>query len=141
MVGEGATAVIQDITADECLPIRQKVLWPDRDLDHSRVPGDDQGLHFGACVDGTLVSVASVFVKDNEARLRKFAILEDHQGQGIGSQMLTHVMAQMKAQGATKLWCDARETAITFYTRFGFSVEGERFFKHEVPYVKMVVGL
>jgi len=34
-------------------------------------------------------------------------------------------------------WCDARESAIGFYRRFGLQADGERFYKSEVPYFKM----
>ena len=133
--------VIKQISATQCLPIRQKVLWPDRNLGHSMVPEDDQGLHFGAYAEDNLTCVASVFIANNEARLRKFAILPAYQLRGIGTQILHHIIEQMVSRNVSKLWCDARKSAIDFYARFGFTKEGDLFFKHGVPYVKMVAGL
>lgn len=133
--------VITQISTTECLPIRQKVLWPDRNLEHSMVPEDDQGIHFGAYAEDKLTCVASVFVTNSEARLRKFAILPAYQLRGIGTQILTHIIERMINRNVSKLWCDAREPAIDFYARFGFDKEGDLFFKNGVPYVKMVVDL
>lgn len=43
----------------------------------------------------------------------------------------------IKIYGVEYLWLDARESAVEFYRRFGFAVLGERFYKKDVPYLKM----
>lgn len=45
--------------------------------------------------------------------------------------------------GGKTLWCDARENAIKFYEKFGMKLgnEGARFFKEDVPYVKLEMDL
>jgi ribosomal protein S18 acetylase RimI-like enzyme len=128
---------IQLITADEALPVRQQVLWPDKPLSFCRVADDEDGIHYGAYVNNELVSVASVYVLDRQARLRKFATYASHQGKGIGSRVLNHIIADLSNKKIGYFWCDARETAIDFYRRFGMEVESERFYKSNVAYVKM----
>lgn len=128
---------IQLITADEALPVRHKVLWPDKPLSFCRVADDEDGIHYGAYVNNELVSVASVYVSHRQARLRKFATYSCHQGKGIGSSVLNHIIADLHNKNIAYFWCDARETAIAFYRRFGMEVESERFYKSNVAYVKM----
>lgn len=132
---------IKEISWQQTMPVRHKVLWPDKPIAHCQVPGDENGWHFGVYEEDALVCVASVYAKDNSARLRKFAALPERQGNGIGSMLLKHIIERLKEKGVTHFWCDARESAQGFYQRFGFVRESEIFYKSEVPYYKMGVNL
>lgn len=103
--------------------------------------GDEHARHYGAYLDQTLVSVASIYIDGSQARLRKFAILSQYQGQGIGSELLDSILQQLKNDGITHFWCDARESALGFYARFGMQPEGTRFYKVDVPYFKLARAL
>lgn len=134
---------VEALTIEEVLPVRHKVLWPHMPINFCRVDDDDKGEHFGVKMDGNIVvCVASLFTNSSgEIRLRKFATLPEYQGQGIGSSVLQHLVNYSKEKGATLFWFDARESAIQFYGKFGFSVEGERFYKSNLPYFRMSQSL
>lgn len=132
---------IRVITWEETIPVRQSVLWPNKSHEHCHVDGDIDGLHFGAFIDEELVCVASVYLTLNKARLRKFATDTRYQHQGIGSKMLAHIIQSMKSRQVRHLWCDARESAIDFYKRFGLETCSERFYKIDIPFFKMEVAL
>tara|TARA_Y100001956_G_C4119404_1_gene186589 strand:+ start:1304 stop:1732 length:429 start_codon:yes stop_codon:yes gene_type:complete len=132
---------IRRITATDTLPIRFEVLWPHRSIEFCRVDEDETGLHYGVYVDDELVSVASIFTAGRVSRLRKFATKESHQNQGIGSALLTHIIGELKKEDTQEFWCDARESAMEIYKKFGFRSEGDRFYKSDVPYFKMSVRL
>lgn len=131
------TIDIKRITWWEALPVRHEVLWPQRELAFCQVEGDEEAWHFGGFVDGKLVSVASIYPNRKACRLRKFATLAEYQGRGLGSALLTVAMDTAMQAGADYFWCDARESAVAFYRRFGMEPEGARFFKAHIPYVKM----
>ena len=130
---------IRVITWEETIPLRQSVLWPNKPQENCHV--DIDGLHFGAFIEEALVCVASVYLTSNKARLRKFATDTRYQHQGIGSKMLAHIIQSLKSRQVGHLWCDARESAIDFYKRFGMQTSGERFYKVDVPFFKMEVAL
>ncbi|WP_407334411.1 GNAT family N-acetyltransferase [Enterovibrio sp. 27052020O] len=134
---------IRNITWQEAIPIRHEVLWPDKPPVFCELDGDETALHLGAFIKGQLVCVASVFFDGSRARLRKFATLQSYQGQGIGAEVLSTLLSGnvLKNQGAEVFWCDARESAMRLYQRFGMSPEGERFYKGDIPYFKMSVRL
>jgi ribosomal protein S18 acetylase RimI-like enzyme len=132
---------IRLITWEETIPLRQSVLWPNKSSDYCFVNGDIDGLHFGAFIDNVLVCVASIYLTLNKARLRKFATDTRYQHQGIGSKMLAHIIKTLKNRQVGHLWCDARESAIDFYKRFGMETSGSRFYKADVPFFKMEVVL
>lgn len=132
---------IQSIDWEKTIPIRHSVLWPDKPPEFCFINGDEGAWHFAAYLGENIVSVASVYPTQNQARLRKFATLEEYQNQGIGSEMLTHILSDLKAKNITNFWCDARASAIDFYKRFGLEIEGPKFYKSEIAYYKMVMEL
>jgi len=133
--------VIRNISWEETIPLRQSVLWPTKPPEYCHVEGDQGALHFGAFTNDELVCVASVYLKSDKARLRKFATNADYQGQGIGSKMLKSILHSLKDTNAKTFWCDARESALGFYQRFGMQANGERFYKSDISYFKMEVTL
>lgn len=125
------------ISWEATIPLRHQVLWPNKKVEYCHVEGDETAWHYGVFESGKLVSVASVFPENKSARLRKFATAKNHQGKGIGTAVIKHIIFDLKNNGITEFWCDARESAIGFYERFGMKVEGAKFFKAHIPYFKM----
>ena len=132
---------ISAIPWQQTIPLRHRVLWPMKPQEFCHVDGDQDAMHFGAFVQDELVCVASVFIESNKARLRKFATLAEFQNQGIGSQMLTKIIESLKTTSADVFWCDARESAVGFYQRFGMNAFGDVFYKENVAYYKMQIDL
>lgn len=138
MSSQQPRVVIQPIGPAQTHALRHAVLWPDKPLAYVQLPDDDAGQHFGAFMAGALVAVISLFVgADGVARFRKFATDPAWQGRGVGTALLRHVIAQAQAQGASQLWCDARQNTLPFYQRFGLAPEGKVFYKGEVAYLRL----
>ncbi len=132
---------IQKIHWKETIPIRQQVLWPNEPPEFCHVEGDTEAYHYGAFVNEKLVSVGSVFPEGRSARLRKFATITEYQGKGIGSKLLTEVISAAKKNGISHLWCDARESALNFYSRSGMKPEGNTFLKATIPHCRLSINL
>lgn len=132
---------IRIITLAEALPIRHCVLWPNKPVSFCKVDGDDTANHYGAFLNNELISIASVYIDGKVARLRKFATLENFQGRGAGTQLISHVVAELKHTQVETFWCDARTTAVGFYKRFGMDVQGAEFVKSGIAYYKMEVAI
>ncbi|KAJ7480626.1 hypothetical protein FB451DRAFT_1085803 [Mycena latifolia] len=155
------------ITADQTVPLRHSVLWPDAPVSHVLLPEDAAGWHFGAFVDSKPhpVAVISLFAEacpepidngsrgaDNRGendgapgraiRFRKFACDPAYQGQGIGTKLLLHAISVAGSElGGTLLWCDARETTKAWYERRGLAPFGDVFWKGPVKYVRMRIDI
>jgi GNAT superfamily N-acetyltransferase len=132
-----SSVAIREITAAETWPLRHEVMWPDKPFTYVQLPDDDQGHHYGVFENDRLVSVISLFINGDLARFRKFATLPACQRQGYGSRLLSHVMTQAHALGATRIWCSARVEAAPFYEKFGMREVGDRFPYEGMPYVRM----
>ena len=128
---------IVELNWPETIPVRHAVLWPNEPPDFCLVEGDEGAWHFGVLEGGKLVSVASVYADGKSARLRKFATLEEHQGQGIGSCLLQHILSILEPRGISHFWCDARASTVNFYSKLGLQTDGDKFYKSGIPYITM----
>ncbi len=61
----------------------------------------------------------------NEARMRQVAVAADAQGRGIGRLLVAEFEAEAIRRGAARVTLHARQTAVAFYERLGYAVEGE----------------
>jgi GNAT superfamily N-acetyltransferase len=86
---------------------------------------DNHGYHFGAFADNKLVAVVSLFAKGDDFQFRKFAVIPEWQGQGIGKALINYIADFAINEGAIRLWCNARLSAIGFYAKYGFMQTGE----------------
>jgi GNAT superfamily N-acetyltransferase len=112
------------------------MLRPSGTLEDCIFQGDNDELtfHLGAFLDKKLVSVASFYFEPNERfpdqyqyRLRGMATLPEQQAQGLSSALLRTAFPVIKQNQCTLLWCNAREKAMGYYLRVGFTQSGDFF--------------
>ena len=128
---------IKPIKTSDTLAIRQQVMWPNRDISYVKLPEDAQGLHYGLFVDEILISVVSLFDTKNGWQFRKFATLQEQQGKGYGSKLLSYVIAIAERANASSIYCNARVEKVNFYRGFGLETTTKTFVKGGVSYVVM----
>ena len=91
-------------------------------------------VHFGIIHEGTAIATSSWFMKEcpekpgvTAMQLKGMAIAENLQGAGIGALLIDAGVALAKERGATIAWARARDSAMGFYERLGFTSTGEGF--------------
>lgn len=131
------TIKIIEITVDETLPIRHRVMWPNKSIDYVKLPNDIEGRHYGLFLNEKLISVISLFITDTEAQFRKFATIKEYQGKGYGSLLLQEIIGVAKNENLSKIWCNARQNKTDFYTKFGMVSTNRTFVKGGVDFVIM----
>jgi phosphoribosylformimino-5-aminoimidazole carboxamide ribotide isomerase len=128
--------------------LRRTVLRPDH-APGDALPGDGlaDGVHIGVRDDGGTV-LATCFVFPDPCpwlhaqdawHLRQMATAPSRRGQGIGALVLDGAVDYVRAQGGPLIWCHARETAVGFYARHGFTGFGDIFIdpEHPIPRLRM----
>jgi GNAT superfamily N-acetyltransferase len=134
--------MIQEIPIDDVLQLRQKVLWPNKDLDFVRTTNDDRGIHLGVCIEGQWVSCISLFLEANHhAVFRKFATLPDFQNKGYGSQLIHYSFNYLQQLGIITISCSARVEKQSYYQKFGMQPNGYPYLKNGLQYVTMEMNL
>lgn len=114
--------------------LRRRVLRPSWAAD-AEMHGDENpdAVHFAAFDDdSTLVAACLVFPRAFPARpaqagawqLRGMATVEGRRSSGIGARLLAATVEEVQRRGGRLIWCEARSSAMRFYARHGFSVDG-----------------
>lgn len=132
---------VKEITVDETLPLRSKVLRWGWAPEKCRFAEDGQqgSFHVGYFDDERLIGVASFFsigfenIEEPGFQLRGMAVDEQYQGKGIGKRIIQFAEEKIKSDPAiTHIWCNARKVAYKFYESQGFGYVSEEF---EIPTV------
>ena len=74
-------------------------------------------------------------------RLRGMAVVPALQRAGLGSRLLDEVVERCRSAGAEVVWADGRDSALGFYRRRGWSVEGAGYDKVGIPHHTVVLDL
>lgn len=125
---------IEQIRPELTWRLRKEVLYPESPMYEMEMDEDNYGYHFGAFKDNELVGVVSLFQDGTDFQFRKFAVVEHAQGTGVGKTLLTYIIDFAISEGAQRIWCNARVSAIGFYLRFGFMGTGKLFSKNGFDY-------
>ncbi|WP_217529420.1 GNAT family N-acetyltransferase [Vibrio metschnikovii] len=78
---------------------------------------------FVAEIDGKIVGYSDL---QENGLIDHFFCHHEHQGRGVGRQLMEHVLRMGKLQGITRFYSEVSITARPFYERFGFNVIQEQ---------------
>jgi ribosomal protein S18 acetylase RimI-like enzyme len=94
----------------------------------TRFPFEDESLHLVALDADALVGCV-LFHPEGGAtgRLFQMAVEPARQGQGIGVRLVHTLETELARRGFRTVTLHARDTAVGFYARLGYSVFGEPF--------------
>lgn len=73
----------------------------------------------------------------NSVRLRQMAVLNNLQGKGIGRALMQFAENIARDRGYKKITMHARNTAIGFYEKLGYRVQGDQFEEVTIPHYVM----
>ena len=129
----------------EVLAMRDRLLraplgltWSEADL-----AGESEQLHFGLFDEsGTLI--ACVVVKpldDDTAKVRQMAVDEPRRGIGAGRCLVKGVEEILRKKGIRRIEMDARDTAVGFYRKLGYEIEGGEFTQVTIPHFRMTKAI
>lgn len=80
--------------------------------------------------------IGCVMLKDagNNAKLRQMAIADEWQGKGIGRMLVQTAEQTAKGNGYAKIVLHARQVAIDFYRKLGYTIVSELFTEVGIPH-------
>ena len=105
---------------------------------------EEQSLHLLVrAADGTAIATGRLqFNSPTEAQIRSMAVTESQRGSGIGSRILVFLEKEAIKKKIASIVLDARDNAVPFYLKNGYSVEGESYILFGViPHFRMVKRL
>lgn len=128
--------VVKKITALETYIVRQEVLRKGKPIETCHFNGDDATTttHFGLFENENIIGVVSVFKTNSllfsektQFQIRGMAVLENFQSKGYGEQLLKAAEKFCWQEKANLIWFNAREKAVSFYKKSGYTVLGDSF--------------
>lgn len=131
---------IQVISVADAFPLRRYVLRPMLPAEASHYEGDDDSaaVHLGAFADlgagRELVGVVSFLPRGEDGEpseqvfeLQAMVTLPAVRNSGVGARLARHGIAVLEDRGISRVWCNGRAPARSFYERLGFRAVGEVF--------------
>lgn len=127
---------IKQITSQETYPVRQPVLRPGKPIESCIFDGDDlpDTAHFGIYDNNNVIGIVSVFKASSplfseaaQFQLRGMAVLPAYQKLGLGDLLLKAAEDYIKSRNSPLIWFNAREIAVGFYKKAGYSIKGDMF--------------
>lgn len=131
MTEDDVSFQIRDVEPRTLHELRRRVLRGDDPASSVQDARDDDvtSHHFAGFLADRLVVSASFFLAPapvnpelTSYQLRYMATDFDIQGLGYGAQVLEHAGRTLRSEGATQLWAYARDSALGFYQRVGWSI-------------------
>ncbi|MFB9055110.1 GNAT family N-acetyltransferase [Formosa undariae] len=127
---------LKQIDAQETYKVRLPVLRPGRPIEDCEFNNDSHidTFHLGLYFNADLIGVVTFMKTNNEAfpeskqyQLRGMAILQDYQGLKYGDILVEAGDSLVKERQGILIWLNAREIAVKFYERNGFTISGNPF--------------
>lgn len=94
-------------------------------------------LLLGAFDDGRLIGCCILSTSGTALKLRQMAVDTDLQKAGIGKALLNFAETVTKEKGFKNIQLHARETAVPFYLKAEYTVNGEKFIEVGIPHYRM----
>lgn len=89
---------------------------------------EDQAIHAIAVEDNEVLGVARMHESaEKQGQVRCVATATAAQGKGIGRAIMAYLEDQAKAKGWTEIVLEARENAVPFYQRIGYTIFAESY--------------
>lgn len=89
---------------------------------------EDISFHLAAFDKGEVAGVGRLTTYSNkEGRIRYMGVSDQYQTQGIGGKLLIYLENEAKKKGMKRLVLNARESALDFYKKQSYIIEGEPF--------------
>lgn len=120
--------------------LRYEVLRRPLGLEFSpeQLAAESSDLHCTLWDDAELVGCLVLTpLNEREIKMRQVAIHPDRQGQGLGRELVEFCEDEARKLGFVEMVLHARDTAVPFYLRLGYELEGDPFTEVGIPHRKM----
>lgn len=103
---------------------------------------DGACVHFLLYDSQTPVATARIRAVDTGIfKLERMAVKRTHRSGGFGRDLMTHILAKLRADGAHAVTLHAQTHVEDFYRRLGFIGEGEVYMEAGIPHRTMYQNL
>lgn len=108
-------------------------------MDAVALDWDDGTRHFGLFdeADDLVACVLASPLPDGSVRLRQMVVSSASQSSGFGRRLMEEAEAELRRSGVKSITLHARDTAIGFYEKLGYSRIGDIYLELGIPHQLM----
>ena len=120
--------------------LRDKILREPLGLNFTaeQLKSEENEHHLGAYLSGKLVGCLLLKPVDCKTiKMRQVAVDGTYQAKGIGKKLVEYSERLALEKNFDKIILNARDTAVKFYLKLGYRIEGEMFIEVEIPHYRM----
>ena len=123
------SVVVREVPIAQTRPLRQAVLRPNDTVEELAGHETAGSFAVGAFDGDQLIAVGFVAPEGGPGawRIRGMATAPEARGSGAGTAVLEALTGHAIERGASRIWCNARTPARSFYERGGFQVASDEF--------------
>jgi len=100
---------------------------------------EDQTNHIVLYHNDEAIATARIYNLDDETyKVQRVATRKKHRGQGYGRELMKEIEQKVKTLGGTKLTLGGQNTALAFYGKLDYQIEGDEFMDAGIPHHTMV---
>lgn len=96
---------------------------------------DESSIHFLATIEQKVIAVARL---KPDGQIGRMAVLAEYRKQGTGSKLLHFVLQVAASKKLDEVYLHAQTTAIPFYEKQGFIIQGDIFYEANIPHRGML---
>lgn len=136
-----------DLTSDiyqAALRIRHEVFVDEQDvpLDLEIDDLEDQTQHIVLFQNENPIAVARIYALDDGVyKVQRVATLKKYRGQGYGAALMKEIELKIIELGGTKITLGGQNTALPFYEKLGYTIEGDEFMDAGIPHHTMIKNI
>lgn len=125
---------------EETVALRDEVLRKPLGLvcDPAELAGEKDSFHLTSRKGGELVAcLVLVPIDEERVKMRQLAVRDSSRGKGLGRELVNYAGSFARERGYVEIVLHARETALGFYEKQGYQVEGGLFTEVGLPHLAM----
>ncbi len=124
---------------ESVVALRQEILRTPLGLAFTKeeLEREKNNIQVAGFIENEVVATASLAKDQPSYRLRLVAVKENLQGLGVGSKLLDFCENYARKAGASSIYCNARNHAVSFYTKKGYLPEGQDFTEVGIMHIRM----
>ncbi|UCC17249.1 MAG: GNAT family N-acetyltransferase [Dehalococcoidales bacterium] len=132
-----------EIEYDGVRDVRKRVFVEEQGIPENLVfdggPNDDEYLVVVLDDETAIGTARIVFPSQGTAKIERMAVLEKYRNHGVGREMMTFMVSEIKNRGYNNVYLHAQYTAVDFYKTCGFHNTGRPFEEAGIRHIKMVL--
>lgn len=123
----------------KCVTLREEILRKPLGLAFTReeLEKEKDYIHIAGYIGSDLCATSMLIPEEKRLKMRQVAVSKDLQGNGIASAMLEFCDDYAAKNGFKEIYCHVRATAIPFYEKNDYVLEGNFFIETSIPHRKM----